>query len=63
MSTSTDTIEHLATQDYKYGFVTDVEVADFPRGINEDVVRLIWERKQEPDWMLEWRLRAFRAWR
>jgi len=63
MSTSTDSIEQLATQEYKYGFVTDIEVDAFPRGLNEDVVRLIWERKQEPEWMLEWRLRAFRAWR
>jgi Fe-S cluster assembly protein SufB len=63
MSTSTQTIEQLATQDYKYGFVSDVEADAFPRGINEDVVRLIWERKREPEWMLEWRLRAFRAWR
>jgi Fe-S cluster assembly protein SufB len=62
MSTSTQTIEDLATQDYKYGFVTDVEVEAIPKGINEDIVRLIWTRKQEPDWMLEWRLRAFRAW-
>ena len=63
MSTSTDTIEQLATQDYKYGFVTDIEMDAIPRGLSEDVVRLISERKQEPEWMLEWRLRAFRAWR
>jgi Fe-S cluster assembly protein SufB len=63
MSTSTQSIEELATQEYKYGFVTDVESDAVPRGINEDIVRMIWERKQEPEWMLEWRLRAFRAWR
>ena len=63
MSTSTQTIEQLATQDYKYGFVTEIEVDAIPKGLNEDIVRMIWERKKEPDWMLEWRLRAFRAWR
>jgi len=63
MSTSTQSIEQLATQEYKYGFVTEVEADALPKGLNEDVVRAIWQRKQEPEWMLEWRLRAFRAWR
>jgi len=63
MTTSTQTIEQLAQQEYRYGFVTDVEVDVVPRGINEDIVRTIWERKQEPHWMLEWRLRALRAWK
>jgi len=63
MSTSTQTIEQLATQEYKHGFVTDVESESLPRGLNEDTVRMISEKKGEPEWMLEWRLRAFRAWK
>jgi Fe-S cluster assembly protein SufB len=63
MSTSTQTIEELATREYKHGFVTEVESDTLPRGLSEDVVRMISEKKGEPEWMLEWRLRAFRAWK
>ena len=62
MSTETNTIEQLATQEYKYGFETSVEYDIVPKGLNESTIRLIWEKKQEPDWMLEWRLKAFRHW-
>ena len=62
MSTSTETIEELATREYKYGFVTDVEAEEIPQGLNEDVVRLISAKKNEPEWLLEWRLKAFRIW-
>jgi Fe-S cluster assembly protein SufB len=62
MSTSTQTIEELASRDYRYGFVTDVEQESFPRGLNEDIVRLISAKKQEPEWLLEWRLKAYRTW-
>ncbi|MCL4811664.1 MAG: Fe-S cluster assembly protein SufB [Vicinamibacteraceae bacterium] len=62
MSTSTQTIEELASREYKYGFVTDVEADTLPKGLNEDIVRAISRLKQEPEWLLEWRLRAFRAW-
>jgi Fe-S cluster assembly protein SufB len=62
MSTSTQTIEELATREYKYGFITDVESDTIPRGLSEDVVRMISARKNEPEWMLEWRLKAYRAW-
>src|SRR5512147_82305 len=62
MSTSTDTIEALANQEYKYGFVTDVEADAAPRGLNEDIIRLISSKKKEPDFMLEWRLKAYRHW-
>ncbi len=62
MSTSTDTIEQLATQEYKYGFITDVESEALPRGLSEDTVRLISQKKNEPQWLLDWRLRAFAAW-
>ncbi len=62
MSTSTEVIEQLANTEYKYGFVTDVEQDIVPKGLNEDVVRLISEKKGEPQWLLEWRLKAFRVW-
>ncbi|HYX23090.1 MAG TPA: Fe-S cluster assembly protein SufB [Thermoanaerobaculia bacterium] len=62
MQTQTDTIEQFATQDYKFGFVTDVEQDIFPPGLSEDVVRALSAKKEEPEWMLEWRLRAYRHW-
>ncbi len=62
MSTATDTIEQLATQEYKYGFETLIDADTFPPGLNDDVVRAISLKKHEPEWMLEWRLKAFRAW-
>src|SRR5688500_9635736 len=62
MSTSTETIEQLATREYKYGFFTDVESETIPKGLSEDVVRLISAKKGEPDWLLEWRLKAYRLW-
>src|ERR687897_327306 len=62
MSTSTETIEQLATREYKYGFVTDVESETIPKGLSEDVVRLISAKKGEPEWLLEWRLKASRLW-
>ncbi len=53
----------IATKnEYKYGFVTDIEVDELPKGLNEDVVREIWKRKNEPEFMLEYRLKAFRYW-
>ncbi|MCG8462273.1 MAG: Fe-S cluster assembly protein SufB, partial [Holophagales bacterium] len=61
-STSTETIEQLARQEYKFGFVTDVEQEIIPKGLDEDVVRLISAKKEEPEWLLEWRLEAFRRW-
>ena len=62
MSTATETIEGLVKQDYKYGFVTDVEADSAPPGLNEDIVRLISAKKNEPPFLLEWRLKAFRHW-
>src|SRR5512140_2849964 len=62
MSTGTETIERLARQEYKYGFTSDVDSDLAPRGLNEDVIRLISDKKQEPDWLLEWRLKSYRAW-
>ena len=62
MSTSTETVEQLATREYKYGFETAVDSETFPVGLSEEVVRLISAKKQEPEWMLEFRLKAYRAW-
>ena len=56
-------IEQLARREYAYGFTTDLDTDLAPKGLNEDVIRLISEKKEEPDWLLEWRLRAYRAWR
>jgi Fe-S cluster assembly protein SufB len=54
--------EDLATQKYKYGFVTDIESENAPKGLNEDTVRFISAKKNEPQWLLDWRLKAFRHW-
>jgi len=56
------TIEQIASQDYKYGFVTDIEADQAPPGLNEDIIRLISAKKNEPEWMLEFRLKALRHW-
>ena len=62
MSTSTTTVEELANREYKYGFFTDIEAETVPPGLNEDVIRLISAKKNEPDWLLDWRLQAFHVW-
>src|SRR2546421_9201829 len=54
--------EQMAKQEYKYGFVADFDEDTIPKGLNEDVVRLISRKKKEPEWMTEWRLRAYRHW-
>jgi len=58
----TETIEQLANQEYKYGFVTDIETDTAPPGLNEDIIRLISAKKGEPQWLLDWRLKSFRHW-
>ena len=55
-------IESLVNKEYAYGFVTDIESDTIPRGLTEDTVRLISAKKQEPEWLLEWRLKAYRRW-
>ena len=55
-------VETLVNKEYKYGFVTDIESDSAPKGLNEDIIRLISAKKGEPDWLLEWRLKAFRGW-
>ncbi len=62
MPTEVDTIESLATKEYKWGFVTDIDADTVPPGLNEDVIRLISAKKKEPEFMLEWRLKAYRHW-
>jgi len=62
MATPQTDVEFLATQEYKYGFVTDIEQETVPPGLNEDVIRLISAKKEEPEWLLEWRLKAYRHW-
>jgi Fe-S cluster assembly protein SufB len=57
-----DRVAEIAGEKYKYGFVTDIEMERAPKGLNEDVVRFISAKKGEPEWMLEWRLEAFRRW-
>jgi len=55
-------IEQLAEQEYKYGFVTDIEQDVAPKGLNEDVIRTISEKKNDPQWLLDWRLKAYDHW-
>jgi Fe-S cluster assembly protein SufB len=62
MPTTDKNIQELATREYKYGFQTDIEADSAPRGLNEDIIRFISEKKGEPDWMLQWRLKAYRHW-
>ena len=62
MSTSTETIEQLASREYKYGFETVVETDTFPPGLDENTVRRLSAIKEEPEWLLEFRLKSLRAW-
>jgi Fe-S cluster assembly protein SufB len=62
VSSSANTIETFANQEYKWGFVSDIESESIPRGLSEEVVRLISAKKNEPEWLLEWRLKAYRHW-
>ena len=64
MVVNTQTIEQVqsATERYKYGFVTDIEMDHAPKGLSEDIVRFISAKKEEPEWLLEWRLKAYRHW-
>jgi Fe-S cluster assembly protein SufB len=62
MSTATATIEEFVNKEYQYGFTTNVETETIPPGLNEDVVRLISRKKNEPQFLLDWRLKAYRHW-
>ena len=61
-TTEIGTIEELANKEYKYGFVTDIESESLPNGLNEDIITQLSSKKDEPEWMLEWRLKAYRQW-
>ncbi len=65
MAASIDTVQQvkeLTEEKYKYGFFTDIESETAPKGLNEDIVRFISVKKNEPEWLLEWRLKAYRYW-
>ena len=65
MAATVDTVqqvESLAAQKYKYGFVTDIEMETSPKGLNEDIIAFISAKKEEPEWLLQWRLKAYRHW-
>ena len=62
MSDTTEQVHALTEQSYKWGFETDIAMDVAPRGLNEDIVRLISHKKGEPQWLLDWRLKAYRAW-
>lgn len=62
MSEDLKILEDVANKDYEYGFYTDIETEKAPKGLNEDIIRLISQKKNEPEWLFEWRLRAFRHW-
>src|SRR5215468_2777620 len=62
MTTATSTIQELANREYQHGFYTEIETETVPPGLNEDIIRLISAKKGEPDWLLDWRLKAYRHW-
>ncbi|HLV69989.1 MAG TPA: hypothetical protein VKY34_04720, partial [Xanthomarina sp.] len=61
--TEDDLREELKTKEYEYGFYTDIESDTFPVGLNEEIVKAISLKKEEPKWMTDWRLESFRAWK
>ena len=62
MATEQENLESLVNRRYEHGFVTDIATESLPPGLDEDVVRAISARKNEPEWLLEWRLQAYRQW-
>ncbi|MEW6469719.1 MAG: Fe-S cluster assembly protein SufB [Bacteroidota bacterium] len=62
MADKNDILEQHISSEYKYGFTSDIDMETAPKGLNEDIVRFISKKKNEPEWMLEWRLKAFRHW-
>src|ERR1043166_8331509 len=62
MPTAETEIQDLANKEYQWGFVTDIEADSAPPGLNEEIIRFISHKKGEPDWMLQWRLKAYRHW-
>ena len=62
MSKEEELLEEITSSEYKYGFVTDIEADEAPAGLNDDIIRFISAKKNEPDWMLQWRLKAYHLW-
>jgi len=62
MNNKNNIIDKRVKEDYKYGFITDIESETLPPGINEDTIQFISEKKQEPSWLLDWRIKAYRKW-
>src|SRR5687768_2924720 len=62
MSEDLKILDDVTQGDYKYGFVSDIESDNAPKGISEEIVRFISAKKNEPEWLLEWRLKAYRHW-
>ena len=60
--TSSNLIDRKISEDYQYGFVTDIESETLPPGLDEDVIRFISNKKEEPRWLLDWRLKAYHHW-
>lgn len=63
MSEEVKALESMIGEEYKYGFTTDVEYEDFPKGISEEIVRELSKRKNEPEWMTDFRVKAYHAWK
>ena len=62
MAATIDSIQELTEREYKWGFVTEIDADAVPRGLNEETIRVISAKKNEPEFMLEWRLKAYRHW-
>jgi len=62
MSTNTENVEDLVSKEYEHGFVTDIESDTVLPGLNEETIAFISKKKEEPEWLLEWRLKAYRHW-
>src|SRR5262249_10390519 len=62
MTTPTSMIEEFASREYQHGFYTDIEADTVPPGLSQDIIRLISAKRREPDWLLEWRRKAYRHW-
>ncbi|MDX1387477.1 MAG: Fe-S cluster assembly protein SufB, partial [bacterium] len=62
METENQALKEITSGEYKYGFVTDIDQEKFPKGLNEDIIRMISAKKKEPEWLLEFRLKSYRHW-
>ena len=62
MNQTQDILDKRIQQDYQYGFITDIEQDTLPPGLNEEVIRHISQKKNEPEWLLKWRLKSYEVW-